>query len=160
MKKIIIFVFAFLLSANSAAYAGKLTLDFTAEKPFNASLRSALLPGWGQMWNEQETKGWIVLGLFAVSVAGAFYFNGEAYESYDKYEQESLVSGSYYKDYEDNYQISQICSYVAIGTWLYAVIDAYLTCKNKTHARSKTSSFNFYYNQREDSLGFNYSRRI
>ena len=160
MKKIMAFIFAVVLSANSAAYAGEVVLDFSKESPFNASVRSALLPGWGQMWNEQETKAWVVFGIFAVSVAGAFYFNNQAHKYYDKYENQGIINGSYYDDYERNYQTSQILSFVAIGTWLYAVVDAYVVCKKQVSSYSKTSSFNFYYNQKDDSLGFNYSRRI
>ncbi|MCL2390714.1 MAG: hypothetical protein FWC88_04740, partial [Endomicrobia bacterium] len=97
---------------------------------------------------------------FAVSVAGAFYFNNQAQEYYDKYENQGIINGSYYDDYERNYQASQIFTFAAIGTWLYAVIDAYVVCKKQTSSYSRTSSFNFYYNQKDDSLSFNYSRRI
>ncbi|MCL2485112.1 MAG: DUF5683 domain-containing protein [Endomicrobia bacterium] len=160
MKKITAFIFAFCLFANSSAYAGTIELDFSKEKPINASLRSAVLPGWGQMWNEEETKGWIVMGVFAVSVAGAFYFNHQAQYYYEKYENQGIINGGYYNDYERNYQTSQILSFVAIGTWLYAVIDAYVVCKKQMDRYTKTSSLNFYYNQYNDSLGFIYSRKI
>lgn len=158
MKKIILLALITVFFINNV-YAGTISLDFTEKKPVNASLRSALMPGWGQMWNEQPTKAWITFGVFAVSVASAFYFNSEADKKYDKYEEQGLINGDYYSDYEDNRTISQVFTFVAIGTWVYGIIDAYFTTK-KQNAAPKPSSINLSYNHKDNGLYLSYSKRF
>ncbi len=159
MKKILFILIIAALFINSSAYAEQISLDFSARKPFNAAVRSALMPGWGQGWNEQPTKGWITFGVFAVSVAGAFYFNSESEKKYEKYQDQGLINGDYYNDYESNRTTSQVFTFVAIGTWLYGVIDAYFTCKSQ-NSYPKTSSVQFFYDQKNDGLYLSYSKKI
>lgn len=161
MKKIISFTFILSLLINSPAYAGNITLDFSEAKPINASVRSALMPGWGQGWNNQQVKGWITFGVFAVSVAGAFYFNSQANDKYEKYEESGYFKTKYYDDYEDNYTASQILTFVALGTWLYSVIDAYFVCKKQISDGTRPeSAVNFYYNKQNDAYYLTYSKKI
>lgn len=144
---------------NSAAFASdKLELDFSERKPVNAAVRSLLMPGWGQGWNDQPTKAWITFGVFAVSVFGAFYFNNQADKNYEKYEDRGQKNNSYYDDYESDYLTSQIFTFVAIGTWLYGIIDAYFVCKSQIS--KPASSFNFFYNQKNDSFTLTYSKKF
>jgi hypothetical protein len=51
--------------------------DFSDYSATNAAIRSAILPGWGQGWNEQEKKGWI-FRVYLMARPAAFYFNNEA----------------------------------------------------------------------------------
>ena len=113
----------------SVADACTFTVDCTHYSALNAAVRSALMPGWGQGWNEQYTKGWIVFGIFAVSTFGYFYFYNKAEADYKKYEDNGSVNGSKYDDYEKNYNTSMTCGIVALVTWVYAVADAYFVGK-------------------------------
>ncbi|MDR1941947.1 MAG: DUF5683 domain-containing protein [Endomicrobium sp.] len=160
MKKIIalLTIAVFLFATN--AWAATLDLDFSQRNPVNASLRSLLMPGWGQHYNEDTVKSWIVFGVFAVSAAGAFYYNNAAFKSYEKYDNIGIVNGSYYDDYESQYQISQIFTFVAIGTWIFAVVDAYLSAKKKELSSPETASLKFYYDQRGDGYYLSYSKKI
>lgn len=160
-KKITVCLFISALFINSAAYAGNIDLDFSEVKPFNASVRSALMPGWGQSWNSQPLKAWMTFGIFAASVVGAFYFNAQAYDKYDKYENSPIFDDKYYDEYEENYQTSKILTFVALGTWLYSVIDAYFVCKKQiSEGRASASAFNFYYNPRNDGCFVTYSKQL
>jgi hypothetical protein len=161
MKKIILLVFITALFINSTAYAGKLELDFSEKTPFNASVRSALMPGWGQSWNDQPVKAWITFGVFAASVVGAFYFNEQAFDKYEKYEEQGIIDGKHYDEYESDYNTSQILTFVAIGTWLYAVIDAYFVCKKQVANTSPlASSFKLHYDQKNNGYFLTYSKKF
>ena len=160
MKKIISLLFIALLIFNSSAYAAdKMVFDFSEITPFNAAVRSALVPGWGQHWNGQKTKGYITFGVFAVSALAAYYFNVEADKYYDKYVDMGLVYGRYFDDYESNYKTSQILTFVAIGTWLFAVVDAYFVCKSK-NKDTRTYSLNIYYDNNRDAAFVAYTKRF
>jgi len=155
---VIISIFVF----TSNVFAQNVTADFSKATPFNAALRSALMPGWGQGWNEQPTKGWIVFGVFAASVFGAFYYNNQAFGKYDEYKNFGAIDGPAYSDYERYRSTSQVFTVLAIGTWLYAVIDAYFTCKSQIAAgpAAKTSAFNFQYDPNRAAYIVNYSYKI
>jgi hypothetical protein len=159
MKKILALLTFSVFLFGATASAETINLDFSQKKTVNASLRSLLMPGWGQRYNEEPTKSWIVFGVFAVSVAGAFYYNNEAFKSYRKYEDIGIISGSYYDDYEVQYRASQIFTFVAVGTWIYGIVDAWLSAKNK-EASSESASLKFYYDQRDDAYYLSYSKKI
>ncbi|AKL97995.1 DUF5683 domain-containing protein [Endomicrobium proavitum] len=163
MKKIIAaLVVVSVLFFNANAFAGNFELDFSEAKPFNAALRSVLMPGWGQGWNEQPVKGWITFGLFAAAVGGAFYFNGQANNKYNEYKTLGAIDGNLYNDYETNYNTSTYFTYGAIAVWLYAVIDAYFTCQSQIAegGAAKKSAFNVGYDQNRSAYMFNYSHKI
>ena len=141
IKKFIVVIISVILL--SSANAGAFTCDFSEYTPTNALIRSALIPGWGQGWNEQKTKGWIVFGVFAVSVFGAFYYLNKSESDYDKYKKLGAKDSSYYDDYEKSLNTSRILGCVAVASWLYAVVDAYIFA-NKNIEKYGYRKFNFY----------------
>jgi hypothetical protein len=159
MKKIIIFSIASALIFSSSLFAEpiELSLDFSKRAEIDASLRSMLMPGWGQHYNEQPTKAWIVLGVFGVCVAGAFYYNNKAFSTYNDYKQYGMIESKYYDDYQAQYLTSQIFTFAAIGVWLYGMIDAYVVAKGGLVSASKV---NFYYSKSSDAYYLSYSRKI
>jgi len=159
MKKIIILSIAAVLVFNSSLFAEsiELNLDFSGKPEVNAALRSMLMPGWGQYYNKQPEKAWIVFGLFGVCLAGAFYYNNKAFSSYDKYKNYGMIESKYYDDYESQYLTSQIFTFAAIGVWIFGIIDAYAVSKNGTVSASKV---NFYYSKSSDAYCLSYSRKI
>lgn len=132
MKKLFVLITVFSVLFNvSIADACTFTVDCTHYSALNAAVRSALMPGWGQGWNEQKTKGWIVFGIFACSVTGCILFNREAEKNYSDYEEIGARNSSKYDDYKDNLNISRILGGVALATWIYAVVDAYFVGKSR-----------------------------
>ncbi|MDD5021281.1 MAG: DUF5683 domain-containing protein [Endomicrobiaceae bacterium] len=105
--------------------------DFSDYSASNAALRSALLPGWGQGWNEQETKGWIIFGVFVASACTALHFNNEAEKNYKLYAEIGAPAGSEYDNYKRNFDTARILATVAVLTWIYAVTDAYFVAKKE-----------------------------
>jgi len=116
--------------------------DFSDYSATNAAIRSAILPGWGQGWNEQEKKGWILFGIFMASACTAFYFNNEAEKSYRSYSEIGAPGGSEYDDYKRNFDTARILGTVAVLTWLYAIVDAYLVAQ-KEEKKYVSNKINF-----------------
>ncbi len=126
------------------------TIELSKYSGTNAAMRSLFMPGWGQGWNEQYTKGWIVFGIFAISTFGYFYFYNKAEADYKKYEDNGSINGPKYDDYEKNYNTSMTCGIVALVTWVYAVADAYFV------GREKAKNYAYQqYNKKFNVLAYN-----
>ena len=157
MKKLFALLTVLTILFNvSVANACTFTIDCTHYSALNAAARSALMPGWGQGWNGQKTKGWIVFGIFAGSVTGCILFNREAENNYSDYEKIGSIDGSKYDDYKDNLNISRILGGVALATWIYAVVDAYFVGKSKENMYVK----HFDVNYSEDGFMVRYKTRF
>lgn len=133
IKKISVLIICLMLFISSSVDAKLCNqkFDFSNYSASNAALRSALLPGWGQGWNEQETKGWIIFGVFIASACMAFHFNNEAEKSYKFYSQIGAPAGTEYDNYKRNFDTARILGTVAVLTWIYAVADAYFVAKKE-----------------------------
>lgn len=144
MKKVItlLVVLSILVFETTFSSACSVTCDLSKYTGTNAALRSLVMPGWGQGWNEQYTKGWIVFGIFAVSTFGAFYYYNKSESDYKSYEENGSINSSKYDDYEKNYNTSFICGVVAVTTWVYAVADAYFVGKEKSKLYAASKKFN------------------
>ncbi|MBR3654087.1 MAG: hypothetical protein IKN62_01470 [Elusimicrobia bacterium] len=132
IKKFIVIIISVMLLNCTNASACTMTCDFSEYTEMNAALRSAVMPGWGQGWNNQKIKGWIVFGVFAVSVFGTFYYLNKSEGDYVTYKRLGSRGASYYDDYENDLNTSRILGCVAVATWVFAVVDAYLVAKKES----------------------------
>ena len=132
IKKFIVIIISVMLLNCTNVSACTLTCDFSEYTEMNAALRSAVMPGWGQGWNGQKTKGWIVFGVFAVSLFGAFYYLAKADGDYVTYERVGARNSSYYDDYEKDLNTSRTLGCVAAAAWIFAVVDAYFVAKKES----------------------------
>ena len=94
------------------------------KSPMGAVLRSAVLPGWGQIYNESYIKAPIIWGIFG-GLAAAWIFNNNRYkENRDLFIQTGIEkyrkSRTFYKDQRD-----QVTIYIGL-TYLLNLIDAYV----------------------------------
>lgn len=158
IKKISIIIISVMLLNLTNASACTLTCDFSQYTAINAALRSAVMPGWGQGWNGQKTKGWIVFGVFAASVFGTFYYLNKSEGDYVSYERLGSRDSSYYDDYEKDLNTSRILGCVAVATWIFAVVDAYLVA-NKESEKYALKKFNVY-SYGKDGLMLSYKTRF
>ena len=106
--------------------------DFYAKTPMNASLRSLLLPGWGQFFNQQKTKGYIITVGALAGLTGAILMYGKANDTYSEYEDNGIPDDSLYDDYCAQLDTSRMYGYVAAAFWTWGVIDAYLFASSST----------------------------
>ena len=132
IKNYIAVIISVMLLNCTNVSACTLTCDFSEYTEINAALRSAVMPGWGQGWNGQKTKGWIIFGVFAVSVFGTFYYLAKADGDYVSYERLGARDSSYYDDYEKDLNTSRILGCVAVATWVFAIVDAYFVAKKES----------------------------
>lgn len=92
-----------------------------------AALRSALLPGWGQLYKGEAGKGRILMGIWGVSAGGAVlaHILGRAAENPQENNLEFLgeeaTSAEWWKDARNGFLVT------AAGTWLFSYLDALLT---------------------------------
>jgi len=141
IKKFIVIIISVMLLNCTNASACTLTCDFSEYTATNAALRSAVMPGWGQGWNNQKIKGWIVFGVFAISTFGTFYYLAKADGDYVSYERLGSRDSSFYDDYERDLNTSRILGGVAVAAWIFAVVDAYFVA-NKESEKYVFEKFN------------------
>lgn len=79
-------------------YAAFDVSDHTAK---NAGLRSALFPGWGQLFNGETRKGILMSSVAAVLMVSAFATYNDAGNSYDDYTSSGRKDSSLYSDYSN-----------------------------------------------------------
>ncbi|MDR2437533.1 MAG: DUF5683 domain-containing protein [Endomicrobium sp.] len=155
MRKFTICILCLLISVVPCF--SDISLDLSTPKPGFVALRSAFIPGWGQAYNNQYTKAWIIFWFFALTAGGAIYFDKEASKKYDEYTAKGLVNDDSYNKYKTDTQISQISLAAAIVFYVFAIVDAYFMFDNKSYS-SKLTAFNVY--SQNDGLCLEYSYKI
>ena len=159
MKKLTILILVLALCAlNPLVYAQqKQSYDFNARTPVNAALRSLILPGWGQFFNGQKTKGYI-LGAIALSCAGASIVTYQlALKDWDDYEKKGIPDDPLYDNYKSKVITTNFLIGVSAAAWLYAVLDAYFVANKKPVSQTATS---FFFNIDKNHISLNYIQRI
>jgi len=91
-----------------------------------ATLRSALLPGWGQIYKHQKIRGYIIGGAFIASVAAtgvSLYFENHNHNKY----QDSTTPASIetnYDTYNGWFKKRKIFTITTVSVWAIAIFDA------------------------------------
>ncbi len=104
--------------------AGASQADLPSRNPTAALLRSAVLPGWGQFYNDEPVKGLVMggveLGLLALLVGEHIAAESARYdfaESGDPADEERYISHR-----ENRLDLIWLTS----AAWLYGMLDAYV----------------------------------
>jgi hypothetical protein len=105
---------------------------FNAWTPGNAMLRSLILPGWGQFFNEQNTKGYIFAGTEVVLLGTALMLYSQSNSTYDDYKNGQAS----YDDYTKKVDTTNMVVGVFAAVWIYNVIDAYIGAFEPTDQQS------------------------
>ncbi len=106
------------------------SIDFSVHSPQNAALRSALVPGWGQLFNQHKVKGSLIMATTAVTAIAAVSLYGQSRDSYDDYKSLGVKGSSKYDDYSRQYTQAAFLGGVTLALWTFAVIDAYRNAYN------------------------------
>ena len=131
MFKKIVASFCVLTIISGFAAAKPTAYSFSDETPANSAIRSLILPGWGQFFNEQNKKGYIIAGAAIATFAGAYMYYAKANSTYDDYADAGIKNGPLYSDYETQANQAMLVSLLCAGVWIYGVVDAYINGKSK-----------------------------
>lgn len=91
-----------------------------------AAWRSLILPGWGQLYKGEKTKGYIVFSAFVLNAAGlitAIINEQNAREDYLAQTNPQAINSTY-NSYDNWFQARQILTYSQLVIWAYAFGDA------------------------------------
>lgn len=95
--------------------------------PAAAALRAAVVPGWGQFYNEQPTKGALVVSAEVVllaAAAGFFIARDQAWQAYHVQVPERVA----YKADAEQYETWAIVAVgLASAVWIGSIVDAWLS---------------------------------
>ncbi len=94
------------------------------KSPWGAVLRSAIVPGWGQIYNESYIKAPIIWGIFGSLAAGWIFYNKKYNDSQDQYLQTKIEG---YRNARDFYRDQRDLMSIYIGlAYFLNLVDAYV----------------------------------
>ncbi len=99
-------------------------VELSNHVPLNASIRSFFIPGWGQGFNNQKGKGFLIFIAFAATTVGTISIHRKSMNSYDGYTASGLKDNSSYDDYNRQRTEALLLGSVATGLWVWSIIDA------------------------------------
>ncbi len=152
--RILSFILLLLLSGQTciAKEAENITSTLETEKsirlisPVGTMVRSAVIPGWGQIHSRNYFRGGLLLIGIGVSTTGALFaqrsFNAE-YNNYaltasNEPDNITAVQASYDKA-NQQYKLRMFFIYTGIGIWVYSIVDSYVSA-NFYNATSQVQS--------------------
>ncbi len=99
---------------------------FMEDKRPKAALRSAVFPGWGQFYKNQNTKGYIIGGAFWSSAILTTVFYGIERDLKSKYldETDPTKVTDRYDSYNNMSKFRRFMQYTLISAWLVGIGDA------------------------------------
>lgn len=97
-----------------------------AARRWEALFRSALVPGWGQLYNGEPVKGGIVLATELGLLGTALGFHLAGNHALESYEQDLRVTVSERELAESRYTTRNALLWTAGGVWVANLVDAWL----------------------------------
>jgi hypothetical protein len=114
----------YMLRVTMQPFYGKVQSDVRLA----ASWRSLVLPGWGQYYKKQDTKGSAIMAAQALSLAALIYMQIETNRRHDDYLSKKTYGDpnieDAYNEYRYAYQVRNVVGYVTLGIYLSNYIDA------------------------------------
>lgn len=95
----------------------------------DAALRSMVLPGWGQLYKGERTKGWALAGLWGLNASAVVVAHLQAERSRNAYLDETNAAevAARYDTYNSWHRARNSLLLGAAGIWLYSYVDALLS---------------------------------
>ncbi len=100
-------------------------IEFTSHTPSASATRSLLVPGWGQYFNRQKTKGTVLFLTTLGAVVASSHLYSKASHEYDQYREQEDKDGSKYDDYNRDHDRAIIFGGAAALLWIASILDAY-----------------------------------
>ncbi len=137
-------------------------IKFTTDYKMSGVWRSALVPGWGQLYKKEKKKGAIILGSEVVLISGFFISENFRSSYYQKaLETKDIKIRRSYMSKSDTYKIVRNSVGVAtFAIYVYNLVDV-LTAKGAKHyADTDTKRFQIYPDAKNDYVGFAFNYRF
>ena len=100
------------------------TLFVMHKSPWGAVLRSAIIPGWGQIYNQSYIKAPVVWGIFGALAAGWIHYNNKYIDSRALY---LSTQNDVYRQNRDFYRDQRDLMSIYIGlAYFLNLVDAYV----------------------------------
>jgi len=101
--------------------------------PFGSVVRSAVLPGWGQLYVRNPIRGSLSLLGFGTFLTGAVVAHKSFQDIYNNgyvraaaINPKSEESIAQYGRANERFKLRQFFLYTAVGVWMYSIIDSYV----------------------------------
>ena len=97
-------------------------------------IRSLIFPGWGQLYNNNKLKGWILTSLGAITISSTVYFIIDSNNKQKKYLSDVNLSTiqNNYNEYNTSYKFKNISIISFIAVWVYSQIDILFLSQNSS----------------------------
>lgn len=109
--------------------------DFTTHTPASAAMRSLIIPGWGQSFNGQRTKGIIFFITTVGAAIGGIKLYDKSTRTHREYRNRGVRDDSIYDDYESQRTRAFALGGVAAVLWTAGVIDAYRHAYSRLYSK-------------------------
>jgi len=134
----IVFLFCFLVLSMAVKVSFAQNDEMRLVSPIGAAVRSAFLPGWGQIYTESKIRGSILFVSSGAILAGGFISRKSYQNFYQDYKNtaEALDTPQECKNLKEcqdlydkanqRFKLSQFLFFSSIGVWAYGIIDSYV----------------------------------
>ncbi|MBT8401977.1 MAG: hypothetical protein KJO98_15995 [Rhodothermia bacterium] len=104
-----------------------------------AALRSMLIPGWGQMYKGQQTKGALMMGVWGLAATGTVASHFIRSNREDRYlaETDPLAVGDRFDDFNRWHKIRNNLALTTVAIWAAAYVDALVVGTGRTSAERR-----------------------
>lgn len=136
MKHYFLVILAVLLAVPGSLLARPVAIDMSEPTPVNASVRSLILPGWGQYFNGDTKKMYIIGGGAIVAAVASYLMYARADNTYNDYEKRGIKEDSLYSDYKSQSNQAATVSYIAAGIWVYGIVDAWVSAEKNSESEA------------------------
>jgi tetratricopeptide (TPR) repeat protein len=105
-----------------------------------AAMRSMIMPGWGQLYKGEKTKGRVLIGLWSAGVIGTVAAHIARGTAEDKYlaETDPARIDSRYNSFNRYHKLRNNLLIFSGGVWLFSYIDAIVKKQSPTYSSSKS----------------------
>ncbi len=107
----------------------------------DAAIRSLILPGWGQRYKGQHTKGWILMGMWGTLATGTILAHVRRQSAQRTYRTESNPDrvNARFDTFNSWHKARNNLALAAAGVWIFSYFDALLLRAAPTPAGSRLS---------------------
>lgn len=138
MRKVVFF-FCFLALSTVAKVGFAQNDEIRLVSPIGAGVRSAFLPGWGQIYTESKIRGGILFVSFGALLTGGFTsrisyqniykdYKDIAWDALDNSQDKQLQERKdlFFDRANQRFKLSQFLFFASLGVWAYSIIDSYV----------------------------------